>query len=64
MTTLTPTHAQIQAAVQAGREALNNYSEFDSSMVPDDALKTFCVAVVTAAINVPSPSPIGDTPHA
>lgn len=60
MKKLTPTDAQIQAAFQAGRDALNNYSEFDSSMVPDDALKTFCVAVVTAAINVPDPSSIGD----
>ena len=55
-----PTAAQIQAAVKAGRDALNNYSRFDSSMVPDDALNTFCVAVVTAAINVP-PQPKGDS---
>jgi hypothetical protein len=41
--------------MHAGREALNAYSEFDSSMVPDDALETFCRAVLTAALNLPKP---------
>ena len=48
--------AAIAAGTHAGRQALENYSHFDSSMVPDDALKTFCVAVITAALGtLPTP---------
>lgn len=56
MVTVNPTDEQVNAAMQAGRDALNNYSEFDSSMVPDDALETFCRAVLTAALNLPKPN--------
>ena len=53
--TVEPTQAQLAAGVKAGRKALDDYSSFDSSMVPDDALATFVAAVVEAAINVSPP---------
>jgi len=59
-----PSQSQLAAAVKAGRQALENYSHFDSSMVPDAALETFCVAVLTAALNVPQPTAKGVTPNA
>lgn len=40
----------IEAACAASRAAIDNYSSFDSSMVPDDALRTVVVAGLTAAI--------------
>lgn len=62
---ITPTAAQVAAGQAAGRKALDDYSHFDSSMVPDAALETFCRAVITAALNVPTPHPTtGSTPHA
>ena len=51
--TVVPTQAQLAAGVKAGRKALDDYSSFDSSMVPDAALAAFVTAVVAAAINVP-----------
>lgn len=53
----TLTQDQIQAGCAAGRKALQDYSAFDSSMVPDDALEQFVVDVGTAIINV---TPTGD----
>jgi hypothetical protein len=47
-----PTDAQIKAGCVAGRKALEDYSHFDSSMVPDDALETFVITVATAILNV------------
>jgi hypothetical protein len=51
-------HAALNAAIAAGRKALQNYSSFDSSMVPDDALATFSADVITAYLNaIPHPQP-------
>lgn len=50
-TMITPPQYQLDAAFEAGRQSLNDYSTFDSSMVPDDVLETFVIAVVTAALN-------------
>jgi hypothetical protein len=50
---ITPTKAQLDAGIKAGRKALDNYSEFDSSMVPDDALATFVSDIATAILNAP-----------
>jgi hypothetical protein len=52
---INPTPAQLQAGVTAGRKALDDYSSFDSGMVPDDALATFVAAVASAILNVPPP---------
>lgn len=52
---ITPSKAQLDAGFAAGRKALDDYSSFDSSMVPDDALRAFVTAVVTAAVNVSVP---------
>ena len=46
-----PTQSQIAAACKAARQAVENYSEFDSSMIPDDALESVVVAALTAALN-------------
>lgn len=48
---ITPTSAQIQAACAAARKAIQDYSEFDSSMIPDDALAAVITAAFTAGIN-------------
>lgn len=47
-----PTEAQIEAGVIRGRKALDDYSSFDSSMVSDDALRTFVIDIATAVLNV------------
>lgn len=47
-----PSKEQVAAGFRAGRAQLNAYSEFDSSMVPDDALESFVEAVLTAGLNV------------
>ena len=47
-----PTSAQLTAATQAARKAIEDYSEFDSSMVPDAALTTVVEAALIAAFNV------------
>jgi hypothetical protein len=36
----------LNAAFKAGRKALEDYSEFDSSMVPDAALQLFVTDVI------------------
>jgi hypothetical protein len=48
-----PTQSQVTAACAAARKAIQDYSGFDSSMVPDDALQTVVVAALNAALNVP-----------
>lgn len=53
-----PTEEQIRIGMSAGRKALDNYSSFDSSMVPDDALETFVTEVLTAVLaSAPDPTP-------
>lgn len=49
-----PTAAQLTAACRAARHAIQNYSAWDSSMVPDDALQTVVDAALVAALNVPT----------
>lgn len=44
---LNATQTAIDVAIAAARAAINEYSSFDSSMVPDDAL----AEVVTTAFN-------------
>ncbi len=57
------TQTMLNAGYAAGRKALENYSTFDSSMVPDDALHTFVQEVLAAALAV-SPIPaLAPTPH-
>jgi hypothetical protein len=51
--TIQPTEDQIAAGVKAGRKALDDYSHFDSSMVPDAALEVFVREVATAILNSP-----------
>lgn len=48
-----PTQAQLDAATAAARQAIENYSSFDSAMVPDDVLLTVVTEALTAALNVP-----------
>jgi hypothetical protein len=50
-----PTQAQLDAGNQAGRKALDDYSTFDSGMVPDEALAAFVEAVATAILNATPP---------
>ena len=56
----TLTQEQIQAGCVAGRKALQDYSAFDSSMVPDDALEQFVTDVGTAIINTIPTTQTGD----
>ena len=58
---MTPTQEAIEAAVAAARAAMNEYSSFDSSMVPDDALAKVVIAAFTAGLNVLSPPTTGAT---
>lgn len=46
MTTTPPNPNALAAAFRAGRKALDDYSAFDSSMVPDDALEVFVTDVI------------------
>lgn len=48
----TPTQDQLNAAFAAAKQAIYNYSAFDASMVPDDALMTVVTQALTAALNV------------
>jgi hypothetical protein len=57
----TLTQEQIDAGAKAGRKALQDYSAFDSSMVPDDALEQFVIDVGTAIINVVPTTQTGDS---
>lgn len=47
-----PSQEQVIAGQAAARRAIQQYSEFDSSMVPDDAIHTVVVQVLIAALNV------------
>lgn len=48
---IVPTATQIAAGDKAGRAALDAYSSWDSSMVPDGALDTFVRQVASAVLN-------------
>jgi hypothetical protein len=48
-----PNEAGIDAACAAARKAIEDYSSFDSSMVPDDALRTVVTAALEAYVNTP-----------
>lgn len=50
-----PSDAQVAAACAAARKAIQDYSSWDSAMVPDDALENVVVAALKAALNVPTP---------
>jgi hypothetical protein len=50
-----PTQAQLTAACAAARQAVENYSEFDSSMIPDSALQAVVSKALVAALNIPHP---------
>jgi hypothetical protein len=52
---MTLTQEATNAAVAAARAAINDYSAFDSSMVPDDALEKVVVDALTAALKVMNP---------
>lgn len=52
-----PTHAQLTAACAAARKSIQNYSAWDSSMVPDDALQTVVNSALVAALNTVAPHP-------
>lgn len=47
----TPTEAGLDAACAAARKAIEDYSSFDSAMVPDDALRTVVTEAVIAYLN-------------
>ena len=55
-----PTEAQLTAACTAARQAVENYSAFDSSMIPDSALQAVVSQALTAALNVPTNPPKGN----
>jgi hypothetical protein len=49
---MTATQEAIDAAIAAARAAINDYSSFDSSMVPDDALEKVVTDSLNAALAV------------
>ena len=49
--TIKPNEAGIDAACAAARKAIQDYSAFDSDMVPDDALRTVVTAALEAYVN-------------
>ena len=55
------TQEAIAAACAAARAAINDYSAFDSSMVPDDALAKVVTDALIAALAVLSPPTTGET---
>lgn len=46
------TDAVVDAACVAARKAIQDYSSFDSAMVPDDALRTVVSDALMAAVAV------------
>lgn len=54
-TKMKPSQAAINAGMAAGRKALEDYSSFDSAMVPDSALLLFVTDVLTAGFAVSTP---------
>lgn len=50
-----PSAAQLKAACAAARQAIQDYSSFDSAMVPDDALESVVSKALVAALNLPQP---------
>lgn len=55
--------AALDAACVAARAAIDNYSKFDSSMVPDDALRTVVAAAFNAGVAVLNLPPKKGTTH-
>jgi hypothetical protein len=53
---MTPTQEAIDAGVAAARAAITEYSSFDSSIVPDDALAEVVVKALSAALDVYFPT--------
>jgi len=51
-----PTARQLANACAAARKAIQDYSTWGSSMVPDDALQTVVDAALVAALNTPVPA--------
>ena len=58
---MTPTQEAIDAGVAAARAAITEYSSFDSSMVPDDALAEVVVKALSAALDIYFPPAKGTT---
>lgn len=52
------TQVMLNAGYAAARKAVEDYSEFDSSMIPDAALQLVVQDILTASLAVaPSPAP-------
>lgn len=49
---ITVSDVALNAACEAARKAINDYSSFDSAMVPDDALRTVVEKALDAAVAV------------
>ena len=47
-----PTATQLKVACDAARQAIKDYSAFDSAMVPDSALETVVSKALVAALNI------------
>ena len=58
---MTPSQEATDAAVAAARAAITEYSSFDSSMVPDDALAEVVMKALAAALDVYFPQAKGTT---
>ena len=50
-----PSQAGLAAATAAARQFIANYSEFDSSMIPDDVLTSAVENALIAYLNVQPP---------
>lgn len=46
------TEAMIDAACKAARTAIQNYSQWDSSMIPDDALQSVVTPAIQAVVDI------------
>lgn len=55
-----PTQEAIAAACTVARAAIYDYSAFDSSMVPDDALEEVVIKALAAAYGVQFPTTKGE----
>jgi hypothetical protein len=61
MSKVIPQPYQIAAATTAVRNALNNYSRFESDMISDDVLMGVVTEALTAAYNATPPASQGVT---
>lgn len=59
-----PSQTQVTAGDVAARRAIKEYSEWDSSMIPDSAIQAVVIQVLIAALNVGAPlhNPVTPTP--